>query len=378
MALDLLAVLRALLTDTTRLYRLAGEGDLSGLLVEAWRQHEALDTPWLMQIDALSPSAHLDVSSMLGRPLVLYTRLADGTEQPRSGIVTAAQASDADGALARYRLTVEPALGLLSRSNSSRVWQEKSVIDIVEDLLAACPHLAWHWADCVQPHLQASAGGGLRSYTVQHRQTDLAFLHQLLAREGLAYRTEEHAKSPLGHRVVFFADSANKTSCPEDTSSRSVLGGRGIRYHRAGSTEAQDAIQALGSVRRLPSAQTAVLSWDYKTKSAVAAVVPTAAAYGGPAAPALEAYASHAHHASYAWPDSAQAQRAATLVQESLEARHKTWLGRSTVRSFTAGTHFTLTQSDIADAGGACGAEQPAQRAVRADCQDTGQATGRR
>ena len=55
----------------------------------------------------------------------------------------------------------------------------------------------------------------------------------------------------------------------------------------------------------------------------------------------------HTHQASYAWPDASQAQRSTTLAQEALEARHKTWIGRSTVRSFNPGTHFLLTQSDM-------------------------------
>ena len=43
----------------------------------------------------------------------------------------------------------------------------------------------------------------------------------------------------------------------------------------------------------------------------------------------------------------AQADRAATLLQEAAEARNKTWLGRSTVRTFTSGTHFELTDSPL-------------------------------
>ncbi len=46
-------------------------------------------------------------------------------------------------------------------------------------------------------------------------------------------------------------------------------------------------------------------------------------------------------------PNAADAQRAMTIAQEVLEARHKTWIGRSTVRTFGAGTQFQLTQSTL-------------------------------
>ena len=51
-----------------------------------------------------------------------------------------------------------------------------------------------------------------------------------------------------------------------------------------------------------------------------------------------------------------------TLAQQALEARHKTWLGRSTVRTFGAGSQFQLTQSTLdvlaALSGGSSGADQ--------------------
>jgi type VI secretion system secreted protein VgrG len=89
-------------------------------------------------------------------------------------------------------------------------------------------------------------------------------------------------------------------------------------------------------------------TWDYKSKRAIAADVPSPAANAGPNAPSLEHYSPHSHHGAYAAASATQAQRSATHLQQALEARHKTFLGRGTVRSFTAGTHFVLTDSDMA------------------------------
>ena len=41
------------------------------------------------------------------------------------------------------------------------------------------------------------------------------------------------------------------------------------------------------------------------------------------------------------------ADHAATLLQESIESRNKTWLGRGTVRTFSTGTQFELTDSPL-------------------------------
>ena len=118
----------------------------------------------------------------------------------------------------------------------------------------------------------------------------------------------------------------------------------GIRFHPASSQETRDAIQAFGGQRVLQAATTTVLGWDYKAKRTVAASVPTNHAFGGANAPRLEAYD---HAGAYAFATSTQASRAATLLREAIEARNKTWLGRGTVRTFTTGTTFELTDSPL-------------------------------
>lgn len=342
---EALHVLPAFPGAATRLYRIDGEGELAELMAEAWSLRESLSTPWELQLSALSLRADLEVNGMLGRKLALVTHLADGSEHARPGIVTGAAAAESDGGFARYHLTVQPWLALLAHTRRSQVWQECSVTQIVESVFGAYhAHAAWSWAEDIAPHLQGSRNAGLRSYTVQYRETDLAFVQRLLAEEGIAYRFDLDDSAPLGHKLVLFADSASAASCPEDITSAGAIGGQGIRFHRASSQEEQDAIQAFGGSRRIESAATTVLGWDYKAKRSAAAGVPTAAAFGGENAPRLESYD---HAGAYAFADTAEAERIAELQQQALEARHKRWLGRSTVRSFAVGTTFELTQSTL-------------------------------
>ncbi|NRF68152.1 type VI secretion system tip protein VgrG [Aquincola sp. S2] len=335
--------------DTTRrLYHLKGDGALAELLVEAWCQREALNTPWRMELSALALRADLDLDDMLGRRLDLRTTLSDGGELLRSGLVTEARAEESDGGFARYRLVIEPWLALLAHSRRSQVWQEKTLVEIVESVFARyAARASWRWAACVDAHLAASAfagSGGLRSYCVQYRETDLQFVQRLLAEEGLVYRFEFDDAAPDGQTLVILADSVDPAACPEDRCSESALGGQGIRFHRDAQVEDQDTIQALGALRQLPVAQATAMAWDYKGKRVVAASVPTLGSVGGDNAPRLEAFDAAG---AYAFATAPQAERAQVLVQQAHEARHKTWLGRGTVRSFSPGTHFTLTESAL-------------------------------
>ncbi|WP_332672323.1 type VI secretion system Vgr family protein, partial [Aromatoleum sp.] len=175
--------------DATRLYRLRGERELSELLVQAWSLKEQLDTPWTMELVALGTGAGLNTEVLLGQRVTLDTVLADGSLHPRSGLVMAASALDADGGFARFRLTVRPWIALLAHTRRSRVWQEQSLVQIVESVFARyAKHARWRWSDDISAHLARSpflGTGQVRSYTVQYRETDLAFVTRLLAEEGI-------------------------------------------------------------------------------------------------------------------------------------------------------------------------------------------------
>ncbi|MBA4262402.1 MAG: hypothetical protein C0443_10420 [Comamonadaceae bacterium] len=159
----------------------------AALLVESWSQRESLSQPWELQISTLSTNARVDIHALLGQRVTLLTKLADGSsEHPRSGLITEASAVGADGGFARYRLTVSPWLTLLAFGARSAVWRERSVVQIIDSVFGAySAHAAWAWSPCASQHLSQSHQTGHLSYTVQYRESDLAFVSRVLAREGL-------------------------------------------------------------------------------------------------------------------------------------------------------------------------------------------------
>jgi len=364
---DILNHLQANFSSATRLYDLSIEGVQKAsppaslasagqvflpsqtFMVEAYCAAESLHTSRSMDILVLSTDAHINLPALLGKTCQLYTTLADGTRATTSGLINQATLLGSEGGLARYRLRVVDASWMLAQSLASRVWQDTTTLDIIASVLARyAPQLAWHVSDEVGPFMTHAHQGGLRSYCVQYRETDLAFIERLLASEGLSWRVEEHAESVAKHRLVIFADSSQKSTFPEDYCSAQMLGeqgvGKGIRFHRGQAVEAQDSVQALSSLRRLPSTTLTLLGTDYKTKQSLSASSPTAAVVGGKNAPRLESYLPQA---PYALASRAQAQRQADLQMQALEARHERYFARSTVRSLHAGTRLHLSQTPL-------------------------------
>ncbi|MGE0113165.1 type VI secretion system Vgr family protein, partial [Aquabacterium sp.] len=346
------ALLRQWVTDT-RLYTLESasrERPLpADLMVESCVLHDAVSEPFSLYLNTLVLDAHVELKQLYARPVTLLTTLADGSQTRRSGYVTDAWSLQSDGGLARKALLVRPWIALLGHTLQSRIWQDKSTIEIVEDVFADHASIAaWHWDEDVPAYIAqglSARNEGRRSYCVQYRETDLAFVQRLLAEEGIGWRVEEDEAAPGGHRVVFFVDSSRQ---PEDATSAASLGGRGIRFHGSSSQEAQDSIQALAALRQLGPTATVLQGWDYKANTAITAEVPTAHNWGGTEASSLHSWlSSYDPSGDFIWGNSAEAQFAATRLQEALEARYKSWLGRGTVRTLRAGTWATVTQSTL-------------------------------
>jgi len=337
----------------TRLYTLSApssERNLpADLMVESFVLHEAVSQPFSLYINALVLNAHVELKQLYARPITLHTTLADGSRTRRSGYVVEADSLESDGGFARKGLLVQPWIALLGHTLNSRVWQEKSIIEIVEDVFADHVALAaWRWDEDVASYVAQgmfARNAGQRAYCVQYRESDLAFVSRLLAEEGICWRVEEDESAPGGHAVVFFVNSANQ---PQDAISASSLGGQGIRFHRSSSQEAQDSIQAMAAVRSLGTTATVVQGWDYRSNSAITADVPTNHSWGGDEATSLQSWlTSYDPTGDYLFGNQAEAQFVATRLQEAHEARYKTWLGRGTVRTLRAGTWAAITQSTL-------------------------------
>lgn len=336
---DVLAALGGF-SSHTRLYALqlgdAGDSGATGLMVEAFAADEALQAVGVRDLILLSTDAVLDLEALLGQPAALEASLADGSRARFSGVVSEAAMLGSFGGLARYRLRLQPWLWRLGQVRNSRVWQDKTVIEIVDAVFGDHAPLAqWRWSDEATSFMAAA---GARSYCVQYRESDLDFVTRLLTEEGLVWRVEE---AEQGHAVVLLADSSDARATPEDASSAAA---GGIRFHGARAGEAHDSIQELRARRSLRIGLSTVLSYDYKAKKAVAASVPTAGAIGGPNAPALESYDTPGQ---YFFADGDAARRYALLQMQANEARRHLWQARSTVRTLRAGERFSLTQGPL-------------------------------
>lgn len=347
---DTLTNLTALIANyssDTRLYEFtfANTDDLTpwldngGLLVAAFSSTDSLHSIPHTDVLVLSRRPDLPLHLVTGRAATLHISLANASRSQINGFITDIQHLGSDGGLTRYQLRLSPWLDDLRHATHSRVWQEQSVQAIVDSMFADyVPRAYWHWSNDALSLLSALP---VRSYCVQYRESDLEFVTRLLAEDGLSWRVDQcDVDAPEGHTLVLFANSTEVSACSPVPFSPAA----GLRFAGTGSQQQADSVTALSVTQGLLPARVTLASFDYKAKSVVTSSVPTQLDVGGAQFKQLPPLEQYDVPGMYAFSQSDEAQRHATLRIQALEARQQVWSGLSTVRSLRAGLRFEIDE----------------------------------
>lgn len=331
--MDVIAnVLAALAAEPKNAHRLLGLHTPLGpdvLVAEMLDGMETLDHGgFRFELTALSIDAHLDLAALLGQPVLLELQTDDalGERRPFHGHVSAFERVGSNGGLARYRLRIEPWLAFLDQRVDSFVFQGRTVVEIAEEVFADYGHAgklvpAWRW-DVKDPSVY-------RQYSLctQYHESDLAFLHRLLAEEGIHYHFEHEgdpASEHLGRHVMVLADHNEAFA---------ELGP--VRFHRRDETERGDSVQAW---RRKAEPQAMLLrrsSWNYRTHETITVEA------GEPSGPFRQIDEATA---AYAWPDRATGERLVQRHYQAHRVRGDVVHGQGSWRQLRPGARFELTQ----------------------------------
>lgn len=162
---------------------------------------------WHAVVQAWSADAHLELRALIGTPVSVELCRADGSWRVWQAQVTEAGFEGADGGLAAYRLVLQPWLGLLAHRRDSRVFQDLSVAEVLDQVLAGWQGRGgtepqWRW------HLDPGVPLPRRNLCIQYQETDLEFMLRLMREEGLwAWWSHGDGLGPPGP-VLHLADHA--------------------------------------------------------------------------------------------------------------------------------------------------------------------------
>lgn len=294
---------------------------------------EQLSHCYRYQLECLSQDATLELKSLLGLPVEIGLLTAEGERRPISGIVTSAQTLGSDGGVGKYGLMIEPGLALLGLRRTSRVFQSKSVPDIVKTIIsehqANNPILAQSFK--LELHLEKQHPE--RSYCVQSKETDLQCIQRLLAEEGISFRFTFASDTSLpSHTLVLF----------DDVYSLKAASQRQVRFHRADGTESEDTVFGWDSSRQLVSGQVSLHSYDYKPAASSASTDDSFLDHGTAGAQAMRSLEDYTPQTHYFGKDHDDLARYSRLRQQANDMLAKTFQGESNVRGLITGEWFQL------------------------------------
>ena len=183
-------------------YSLSVDGSeaLSSISVVSIKGHERLNEPWQYQIDFTSEDKQISIASMLSQtasltfhpnqsPLqVAQISSFDHVAKTRKlyGIITEFSLVSISEDEARYRVKLEPRMALLANHHQSAIFQNKSVIDVVDEVLRNHNFIG------IDFRFELKETYPVREFITQWQESDLNFIQRLLADVGLYFYFETH------------------------------------------------------------------------------------------------------------------------------------------------------------------------------------------
>ena len=155
-----------------------------------------LKTPDTLNLGYVSPAANLQLKPMVGKDLCVNIELDGGGKRYISRLVTAARVAGHQGRSVVYELRLEPWLKILTHTSDYKAFQNKNVVDILDEVLDEYP-----WP--VEKRLVENYP--TRAWQVQYGETDFAFIQRLMQEWGI-YWWFEHSEN--SHTLVL-ADAIN-------------------------------------------------------------------------------------------------------------------------------------------------------------------------
>ncbi|WP_437277902.1 type VI secretion system tip protein TssI/VgrG [Sorangium sp. So ce375] len=298
------------------------------IALAGFRGEERISSLFWFELDLVSEERAIDFSSIISQGVTAVIRLSSGGARYVHGIISRfRQASRAHvgGSEPRtaYRAELRPWLWFLTKTKDSRIFQGKSVPEIVKQVFDdfGFPDYTDELTGTYDP----------REYCVQYQETAFDFVSRLLEDEGIYYYfRHENGK----HTLVLADDSAGNSPCPE-------LGP--VRYVGAveSSTRGEDAMTACELIEEVVPGSYAITDYDFKA----------------PRTSLLsEASGNDPKLAIFEYPggyvDKSAGDALATRRMEAEEAAVRRISGNTLCRSLTAGHTFQLIQHERDDVNG--------------------------
>ncbi|MEN6437765.1 MAG: type VI secretion system tip protein VgrG [Syntrophobacter sp.] len=149
------------------------------LLFNQMRATEALGRLFELDIDLLSENPNIKFEDLLGQKITIRLELPHGRKRYFSGHVTSFSQMGTLANLFVYHAVVHPWLWILTRRANCRIFQDKTIPDIIKEIFR--DHGFTDYEEALSGRYQPW------EYCVQYRETDFNFVSRLMEQQGIYY-----------------------------------------------------------------------------------------------------------------------------------------------------------------------------------------------
>ena len=296
------------------------------LLLTGFSGSEGLSVPFSFGLDLLSENNNILFEDIIGQNVTVSIVLADGGRRFFNGIISRfsqerGRGEEDDGGLglAYYTASMVPWFWLLTMTSDSRIFQELSIPDIVEQIFTEKGFADYR--------MNLHGTYDRKVYCVQYRETDLNFISRLLEQEGIFYFFEHEN----GKHTMILADSPDEHQpCPNQESAR---------YHHVsgGGTLEEDVITSLDKMQEIRVGKYTVNDFNFEMPATDLKVEVTSQNPLGPGEREIYDYPAE-------YGTRAEGDRLANLRIQEEEAKITNITGTSTCRAFSSGYRYDLLE----------------------------------
>lgn len=323
--------------QTDRLIRIDTPLDPDTFVVLSFSGKEQISELFGYELQLASKKNDIRFDQLAGKNVTVSIHACDATQRYFNGIIvefSPSVISEQDDYCV-YSALMLPAVWTLKQCYDCRIFQNKTVPDIIREVLSP-PVLSAKQVQQTIAHRMELSGAYLpREYCVQYNESDFDFIARLCEEEGICYFFDHQD----GQHTLIFADSPDKhPPCAGQT---------GISFQRTlGGVLEKDVISSLQQNNKLASAQFVARDFNFKIPHNDLTVQQTA-------------MQNNAHDVGerYEYPGGYkkthdQGQNIVVVRIQERDARVSTILGKSNCRKFTAGFRFTLEKYPITSMNG--------------------------
>jgi type VI secretion system secreted protein VgrG len=300
------------------------------LLLRSFSGTEGMSQLFHYHLDMLSEEFSIDFDQIVGQNATIGIKLDEaGSFRYINGFVSRFSQLPVEGHLARYEAVVVPWLWFLTRTSDCRIYQDKSVPEIIEDVFNR-----FGFSD-FENQLQGSYGP--RKYCVQYRETAANFVMRLMEEEGIFF----FFRHENGRHILVMGDRPSvHRPCPNQARAR---------YEHSlgrGADPGQDVVHQWRHEQELRPGKYGLNDFNFETPyTSLLSNVESKIDQGG-----NKRYEVYDYPGEYLKRD-----RGDTLVgvrMEEEEAPHIVNTGGGDCRAFATGFRFELTEHDRRDQNG--------------------------